>query len=79
MIDWQAFVLFLLALACTVGGWFLRELWGAVETLKRDLSELTVEVSRQYVRRDDYREDMRELKTMVGEIWQAMKEKADKP
>ena len=78
MIDWQALALLLLSVVCAIGGSLLRAMWEAVDKLKTSLGQLEADLPNRYVRRDDYRDDMRELKSMVSEIWQAMKEKADK-
>ena len=67
-----------LGLSCTVIGWFARELWAAVKELKTDLAKLREELPRTYVARDDYRADMREIKDMLGKIFDRLDSKADK-
>ena len=67
-----------LATACAVTGWFARELWAAVKELKSDLTRLSVELPKTYVTRDDYRADMREIKDMLGKIFDRLDGKADK-
>ena len=59
-------------------GWFARELWGAVKSLKEDLRDLERNLPNQYVRRDDYKDDMREVKEMLGKIFDRLENKADK-
>ena len=61
--------------ACmAVAGWFARELWTAVQDLKTDLSKLPT----IYVARLDYKEDMREVKEMLGKIFDKLDNKVDK-
>ena len=61
--------------AClTVAGWFARELWAAVQELKTDLAKLPL----VYVTRADYKDDMREIKEMLGKIFDRLENKADK-
>lgn len=67
-----------LAVGMTVLGWFAREMWSAVKELKADLAHLREELPKQYVAKDDYREDIRELKEMVGKIFDRLEAKADK-
>jgi hypothetical protein len=67
-----------LATACAVTGWFARELWSAVKELKSDLAKLREDLPRTYVARDDYRADMREIKDMLGKIFDRLDGKADK-
>lgn len=59
-------------------GWFAREVWSAVQELKRDLSVLREELPRTYVTRHDYKEDIRELKDMLTRIFDRLDEKVDK-
>ena len=68
----------LLASGFTVLGWFARELWAAVKELKVDLAKLREELPREYVIRSDYREDIREIKTMLAKIFEKLEAKADK-
>ena len=35
-------------------GWFLRELWGAVKELRRDLHEIEKDLPTQYIQKDDF-------------------------
>lgn len=59
-------------------GWFARELWGAVKALKEDIRELERELPNIYVRRDDHKDDMREIKQMLEKIFDRLENKADK-
>ena len=59
-------------------GWFLRELWAAVKELKADLAKLREELPKEYVARDDYRQDVRELKEMLSKLFDKLDHKADK-
>jgi len=62
----------------TVIGWFARELWAAVKELKSDLAHLREELPKQYLAKDDYRDDIREIKDMLNKLFDRMNEKADK-
>ena len=59
-------------------GWFARELWAAVKELKSDLAHLREELPKQYLAKDDYRDDIREIKDMLNKLFDRMNEKADK-
>ena len=67
-----------LGIGMTVVGWFARELWGAVKELKADLAKLREDLPREYLARDDYREDIRDIKTMLAKIFEKLENKADK-
>lgn len=64
--------------AASVLGWFARELWTAVKDLKADLGKLREELPRTYVVRDDYKDDIREIKEMLTKLFDRLNSKADK-
>ena len=59
-------------------GWFAREMWSAVKELKSDLAKLREELPKTYVVKDDYREDMRDIKDMLNKIFDKLDGKQDK-
>ena len=59
-------------------GWFARELWGAVKELRADLVKLREDLPKDYVAKDDYREDIREIKAMLAKIFEKLDAKVDK-
>ena len=59
-------------------GWFARELWTAVKELKADLSKLREDLPRTYVLREDYKQDIRDIKEMINKIFDKLDNKADK-
>lgn len=67
-----------LGIGMTVVGWFARELWGAVKELKADLAALREDLPKEYVAKDDYREDIREIKLLLAKIFEKLDAKVDK-
>lgn len=67
-----------LGIGMTVVGWFAREMWGAVKELKADLANLRENLPRVYVARDDYKEDIREIKALLERIFEKLDAKVDK-
>ena len=53
---------------------FVKAIWTKIETLDREMKE----VSMMYVRREDYRDDIRDIKDMLGKIFDRLETKADK-
>jgi len=76
--DNQSILNILLSSASLVLGWFLREMWAAVKELKSDLAKLREELPKDYVARDDYRQDIREVKEMLNKLFDRLDNKADK-
>lgn len=56
------------------GGWILNNIYKAIERLEEDSRSAPA----KYVRRDDYREDMNEIKTLLARINDKLDNKADK-
>lgn len=72
--DYQ--VLFNLAItaAAFFGGWTLNRIYTAIDRLDKDVRDLP----HVYVSKDDYREDLREIKELLGAIFKRLENKADK-
>jgi hypothetical protein len=72
--DYQ--VLFNIAVGLTgvFGGWTLSRIYTAIDRLDKDVRDLP----HIYVSKDDYREDVREIKELLGAIFKRLEHKADK-
>ena len=64
--------------AIGAGGWFARELWGAVKDLRKDLHEIEVDLPKSYVRKDDLDKRMDHIEGMFQRIYDKLDGKADK-
>lgn len=76
--EMQQIIDFGLGAVMAVIGWFAREMWGAVKELKSDLSKLREQLPSTYVTKDDYREDMKEIKGLLNKISDKLDNKQDK-
>ena len=76
--EYQQLIDLSLGVAMAVIGWFARELWSAVKDLKTDLSKLREDLPRQYVIREDYKQDIRDIKEMISKIFDKLDSKTDK-
>jgi len=68
----------LLAIAVSVAGWFLRMLWDNHNTLEKNIMQHQLDASEKFVRKDDYRVDIAEVKGMLDKIFNQLNQKADK-
>ena len=68
----------LLAVAISVAGWFLRSLHEDHRKLNEKFSDHQRDIMRDFVRRDDYHADLREIKSMLDKIFNQLNEKVDK-
>jgi hypothetical protein len=78
MMDWQNIINLLGGAALTVVGWFARQLWDAVQKLKSDMSQLELSISENYVKKDDFKDGIKELKEMLGKIFDKLDSKQDR-
>ena len=69
----------LLAIAVSVAGYFLRSLHDDHKKLGEKFSEHQQSVMREFVRRDDYHHDIKDIRQMLDKIFNKLDEKADKP
>jgi len=76
--DWQTLFNIALGVSASLFGWLARTLWDAVQKLTADLSVLREELSRDYVRKDDFKDAFREVKDMLTRIFDKLDSKQDK-
>lgn len=76
--DTQTIINLAVSAACAAAGWWLRVLWEAQQRFQRDLGELEKDLPHTYVLKADYREDIQEVKEMLGKIFDRLEAKADK-
>jgi tetrahydromethanopterin S-methyltransferase subunit G len=55
------------AFAGACGGWILKIIWDAITNLKNDIRQIERDLPEVYVRRDDFKEAVKELKTDMKE------------
>lgn len=56
------------------GMWILNRLSTSVEKIEDNIKDMPI----RYVTKDDYRQDITEIKTMLGDIYKELRTKADK-
>lgn len=72
--DTQVLFNIAVALAGALGGWILNNIYRSIERLDADVRAMPL----NYVTRDDYRSDMRDIKDMLGKIFDRLDGKVDK-
>lgn len=76
--DYQT--LFNIAIGAIVAaiGWFARALWDAVASLREDLHSLERELPKTYLAKDEFKEGIREIKDILGEMFRKIDDLKDK-
>jgi len=62
----------------TALGWFARQLWEAVQELRRDVHQIEVDLPRNYVRKDEFTDTMKRIESIVERIFDKLDGKVDK-
>jgi hypothetical protein len=55
------------ALAGFLGGWALKVIWDSISEVRKDLKQMDSKMHNDFVRRDDFREAIREIKSDMKE------------
>lgn len=66
------------AVVGAVIGWYVKIMWDSIKELQRDMKETNQALHENYVRKDDYRIDMAEIKGMFNRIMDKLDGKVDK-
>lgn len=72
--DFQILFNIAIGLAGAFGGWILSNIYRSIERLDADVRAMP----HTYVTRDDFREDIKEVKTMLSKVMDKLDGKADK-
>jgi len=67
-----------LGVACACLGWFARQVWSAVNDLKKEVNQLHVMIGTDYVRYDRLQDAFKPIMDSLQEIKQTLAGKADK-
>ena len=78
MMDLQMIINISVGALLTVIGWLAHQLWEAVKELRENLHDIELEIPHNYVRRDEFFENMREIKEMLSKIFDRLDSKVDK-
>ena len=72
--DYQVLFNLAVTVAAFFGGWILSRIYTAIDRLDDE----TRNMPKTYVSKDDYREDLREIKELLGAIFKRLDHKVDK-
>ncbi|CAB5222876.1 hypothetical protein UFOVP367_46 [uncultured Caudovirales phage] len=67
-----------LGVCLSVGGWFVRQMWDAVQQLKQDIQKIEVELPTHYVRKSDLDARLDKIDETLEKIFDRLNTKADK-
>jgi len=76
--DMNTIINVVLGVALSVGGWFVRQMWDAVQQLKSDIQKIEVELPTHYVRKADLDARLDKIDDMLEKLFDRLNSKADK-
>ena len=76
--DTQSVMNLVSVVAIGSGGWFAREIWGAVKELRKDLHEIEVDLPKTYVSKFDMDKRMDHIENMFKRIYDKIEKVEDK-
>jgi hypothetical protein len=74
MMDYQILFNIAVAIAGFFGGWTLNRIYIAIDRLDGDVRAMP----HNYISKDDYKADIRDIRDMLGKIFDKLDNKADK-
>ncbi len=74
----QAIINIIIGVVLSVLGWFARQLWDAVQTLKEDVKQIEVDLPTYYVRKEDLEARLDRMEASLNRIFEKLDHKADK-
>jgi len=74
----QVIVDAVIALVGALFGWLFKMVWDAIKELQRDIKDTNQTLHESYVRKDDYRVEIAEIKGMFNRIMDKLDGKVDK-
>ena len=74
----QTIINIIIGVVLSVLGWFARQLWDAVQTLKQDMKELEVDLPTYYLRKDEFESKLDKIESMLERIFDKLDHKVDK-
>jgi cell division protein FtsL len=62
----------------SLAGWVLKTMWEAIRDLKNDLKDLDHHIGEKYVRKEDFKDALADIKSTLERIIDKLDAKADK-
>jgi len=59
-------------------GWFARQLYYAIESLRKSVHDIEIDLPKNYIQKKEFTDEMRDIKQMLSKIFDKLDGKADK-
>ena len=78
VMDFQFFLNFALSIIMVGIGWWCREIWDSVKTLKKDIQNIEVDLSKNYVSKNEINTRFDKIDSILERIFDKLDNKVDK-
>jgi len=78
MMDFNIVLNIVLGSSLAIGGWFVRQIWDAVQKLKDDLKKIEVDIPTNYVRKDEMTARFDRIEDLLDKLYEKLDNKVDK-
>ena len=76
--DFNVVLNIVLGSSLAIGGWFVRQIWDAVQKLKDDLKRIEVDIPTNYVRKDEMTARFDRIEELLDKLYERLENKMDK-
>ena len=76
--DWQNLFNLAGGAVLTAIGWWCRQIWDSVQTLKQDVKNIEVDLPSTYVKKDDIKDRFDRIEFLLDKVYEKLDGKADK-
>lgn len=76
--DFNIVLNIVLGSSLAIGGWFVRQIWDAVQKLKDDLKKIEVDIPTNYVRKDEMTARFDRIEDLLDKLYEKLDNKVDK-
>lgn len=76
--EMQTILNILLCGILTVAGWFVRQMWDAVQSLKKDIQRIEIDLPSNYVKKMDLESRLDKIDAMLDKLFEKLDSKVDK-
>ena len=76
--EFQELVNLIVGTTLSVLGWFARQLWSAVQDLKKDLTAVEIALPTHYVRKEELESRLDKIEAVLTKIYDKLDSKVDK-
>jgi uncharacterized coiled-coil DUF342 family protein len=78
MMDTQLIINLATGSLLAVLGWLARQLWDAVKELRDDIHKIETDLPSLYMRKDEFKEGMKEIKDLFTEVFRKIDDLKDR-